>query len=187
MGMNRVSFLSGCGQFFGIFGPRPLEFVLYCFVLLGLGILTGAIGLAAMLLALLVFGLAGAAVFGLLYFLVATLLKLKWLFAVLAVALGVPFGLLALFVMFGIGLVMAVFFRSFSLYFLLSQKSPLLAGSFEEYASKNPPGGPAPFPAAPMLALVLAALVFAGAIVAAVAIPAFAQARQSAPAARPSI
>lgn len=180
MGMNGVSFMRGCGQFFQVFRGATGDFVLYCFVLLGSGLVAGAVAFAAIIIAVLAFLAFGLLIFGIPFLIIVKLFKLAWLFAVFAVVVGIPYILFALFVLLGVSLVQAVFFRSFSLHFLLSQKSPLLPASFEDYAAKNPVGGRAPFPLAPIVAVSMVFIFFIGGIGAAIAVPVFVKARQEA-------
>ncbi len=184
MAMNKVPFLTALGQAWGIFRPRLGDLALYYLLLFALGMLAGAITLVAIFAAVIVFGLIGLVVFGLLYWIFIGLLKMWPIFAVLAVILGVPYIFFAILAVSAMSLITAVFFKSFGLNFLLSQKSPLLPASFEEYTAKNPPGERGPFPLLPIVALILLSLVLFGGIVAAIAVPNFVAARNKAIAAK---
>lgn len=180
MAANQTTFLSALSRFFQIFKTKPTDFILYLFVIIGLGIALGILSFIAAIAFLLVCLLVSVIVFGLLYLVIAALLKATWLFGAIAFTLAVPFLLVVLFVLSGIGLVSAVFFRSFANEFLFSQKSPHFPASAEEYVSKNPPGTNREVPWAPFIAMFLLVFLVFGGIVSAIAIPNFIAARNAA-------
>ena len=81
-------------------------------------ILAGAFSIAALVIVMIVSVIAGGIIFGGLYFLLFVFLKIKVLFWILAVILGVPFLVVVILAMMACSLPAAVFFRAFSLYFL---------------------------------------------------------------------
>ncbi len=96
------------------------DFVLYFLLSVGLGILCSVVAIFVMFLAMLLFLLVGGIIAGILYLLLVLLLKAQALFYALAIIIGVPFFLVAILVLIGINLPFALFFKSFSLYFLSS-------------------------------------------------------------------
>jgi len=103
-----------------IYEERTREIWLFLLVFLGLSIV-GAIAMTLVTLSILVtVFLIALLVFGLFYFLIAFLLKAKFVFWVLVVVGGVPLGVAGLLALLMTGLPVAIFFRNFSLYFLTS-------------------------------------------------------------------
>ncbi|MBI5149156.1 MAG: hypothetical protein HZA28_00075 [Candidatus Omnitrophica bacterium] len=117
MAIEQTTFIPAWRKFLAIYRGHIGDFWKYFSVCLGLW-------LAALVMAVVVFYvvglmvvLAGAVAFGLLYFVFAVLLKMTFLFVIIAVILGIPAAAAALAVVLSSGLPFAVFFRSFSLYF----------------------------------------------------------------------
>jgi len=120
MGLERCPFSYAWGKFKEIFRQNRKDFILYVLVLLGLGIIAGAAISALAIVCLLVILLAGALILGLPYLLIGVLLKIPALYIIFAVIVGAPFIVAAFILLLSVGLPFAVFFRSFSLYFLSS-------------------------------------------------------------------
>ena len=122
MAINRSSFKDACGKFLAIMKSNFADLIVFLFSLLGLGILAGIIGAVAAIACLLALCLIALLVFGLPYLLLVSLLKANLIFGILAVLLGIPFIMAAILLLASIGLPFAVFFRSYSLYYMTSMK-----------------------------------------------------------------
>jgi hypothetical protein len=112
--------VSAFATWLGIAWRRKGAFALYFVTWLALKIA------ALIMITILALGLVaaflvvGAAVFGIAYLVLVSLLKLKALFVAVALILGVPFGALLMVMILAVRLPFAVFFQSFALYFLSS-------------------------------------------------------------------
>lgn len=120
MAMKKCSFQKALHRFGEVYRENWKDLWIYLFVIIGLGILTGIGVILLILVTVLLLMLAGGILFGLPYLLIVTLLKAKMLYMILAVIAGIPFAVAALLLFCSLGLPFAVFFRSFSLYFLSS-------------------------------------------------------------------
>jgi len=147
MALDGCGFKTGWQKFTAVLRRNTKDFALLCLLMLGLSIATSIILLIVAWLLLLAGLLAGGLVFGLLYLLTVALLKLKILFAIIAILIGVPLGLAAILVLMSIPLPVAVFYRCFSLYFFSSLNSGYTPLPLEEM----PPAAPVP-PAPPQTA-----------------------------------
>ena len=120
MALEQVPFMAGVRKFAAVYRQNTKDCWIYILVLTGLGIVAGVVaGIAAFILALGLM-LVGGAVFGFAFLLLGVLLKAKWLFAIVSVAAGIPFGIVAVLLLLCVGLPFHLFFRAFSLYFLTS-------------------------------------------------------------------
>lgn len=122
MALDDISFRPAWHRFLEIYRSRMKEFWKYLFVYLGLAILTIVMIFILMIAVGLTVVIVLAAVFGLLYFLLIYLLKANFLFKALAIILAIPTVIALLLIFLSVGLPFAVFFRSFSLYFLANLK-----------------------------------------------------------------
>jgi len=120
MAIDRSAFLSAWRKFMNIAQRNKKDITLYIFVLIGLVILSGALTLIMGLLCMIAILIAGGLLFGLPYLLIVTFLKLKILYFIIAIVMGIPFIAGVFLLLLSIHLPFAVFFRSFSLYFLTS-------------------------------------------------------------------
>lgn len=120
MAMDHCKISGGWKKFTDIFRQNRKELALYILVLLGLNIVSVIISFLIMLICVIILVLIGLLIFGLPYLIIVSLLKSELIFIIFAVIAGIPFALLILFIFLGISLLSAVFFRSFSLYFLSS-------------------------------------------------------------------
>jgi len=120
---DKAGFRESTGRFAKVFCANKKDMLLYLVFKFLLGV-AGAIVMFIVLIAVMIaFGLAALCIFGFLYVIFAVLLKIQVLFMVLAVLIGVPF-VIAFFIAVLMGqLPIAVFFRSFSLYYLTSLRS----------------------------------------------------------------
>jgi len=116
MAMDDCPFNLAWDKFISIYKTNRKEFWFYLLVLIGLSILCGIIALAVALVCLIPLLIVGAILFGIPYL----LFKMGAIFIILAVILGIPFIALGFLLLMSIKLPFAVFFRSFSLYFLSS-------------------------------------------------------------------
>ncbi len=118
MALDRCGFLEGWRRFRDVYARNRKDFWLYLLVMLGLKIVVGLMFMVLFFVLMLAVLLVGGLSYGLLYFLVSVVLKAKAVFTVLALLLGVvSFAAAAVFIS-ALQLPFAVFFRSFSLYFL---------------------------------------------------------------------
>ncbi len=120
MAFDRLRFRGGIARFLKIYKDHQKDFWLFVLLSMGLGILSGLLGFLLVMFIMLMVGLSGVILFGVLYLLVAVLLKLKVVFIILAVILGIPFFATVLLVLIGTALPFAVFYRNLSLYFISS-------------------------------------------------------------------
>jgi len=120
MAMDNSLFKPAWDKFMNIYNNNCKEFWFYVLVLIGLGILCAILAVIVALACLLVLALAAAILFGIPYLLLGMLLKIMPLFIAYAVIVGIPFIAVAILLLMCVNLPFAVFFRSFSLYFLSS-------------------------------------------------------------------
>ncbi len=116
MAIDNCPFKAAWQKFINIYKGNQKEFWFYLLVLMGLGIICGIIALVIILACLIPILLVGALLFGIPYL----LFKMGAIFIIIAIILGIPFIALTLALLMSINLPLAVFFRSFSLYFLSS-------------------------------------------------------------------
>jgi len=141
MALEGCSFRAAWRKFATVLSRNTKDFVLFCLLVFGLSIATSVAVVIVVWILLLIGLLAGGLVFGLLYLLIVSFLKLKMLFVIIAVILGVPLGLTAIVFFMCLPLPVAVFFRCFSLYFLTSLNSGYAPLALEEAGA--PPAAPA--------------------------------------------
>ena len=135
MGMDRCLFRPAWENFMNIVRQNRNDFLLYLLVIIGLGIAAGIIVLVIAAICLLAILIAGGLTFGLLYLLIAVLLKAKIIYIIFSTIIGIPLLAAAIILLLSINLPFAVFFRSFSLYFLSSLDCsyyPLPLGNVEQ-------------------------------------------------------
>ncbi len=111
-------FLEGCRRFIDILRDNIKGFLLYLLVVAGLGVVSLVVISGIAIISGIVLILVGSVVFGLMYFIIAALLKAKIIYMICVMIVGVPYIIMILIVLYSISLPFAVFFRSFSLYFL---------------------------------------------------------------------
>ncbi len=120
MARDNLLFSQGWEKFIGIYDKNRKEFWFFLLIFIGLAILGGIIAIILALITLLIVALAAAVLFGLPYLLLALSLNAMPIFVFYAVIAGIPFIALVILLFASIDLPFAVFFRSFSLYFLSS-------------------------------------------------------------------
>lgn len=118
MVMEDTTFIPAWRKFLEIYRAQTGHFWLYLIVAFALGILVYLIAFVVAIAVTLTLLVVGGIAFGLLYFVFVFLLKTNLLFTVLLFILGVPAGIVSILIFLSVGLPFAVFFRSFSLYFL---------------------------------------------------------------------
>jgi len=120
MGIDHCSFRPAWGNFMNIVRQNRNDFLLYLLVIIGLGIAAGIIVLLIAVICFLAILIAGGLILGLLYLLIVVLMKAKMIYIIFAIIAGIPLLAAAIILFLSINLPFAVFFRSFSLYFLSS-------------------------------------------------------------------
>lgn len=134
MAMESRSFLDALKKTLNIVSNNKKDIFLYYLVLLGLGIviviLSVLIALACIIVVLIIAGL----LLGLPYLLIVTLFKAKLLYIIFAIVVGLPLLIASILLFMSIGLPFAVFFRSFSLYFMSSLECGYSPLSLEDIA-----------------------------------------------------
>jgi hypothetical protein len=123
MAMDHCKTLAGLKIVFSLIKESPGDFAKYLLAKLVLGIVIGIVLMLAGLLLIVALFICGAILFDIPYLLIVGLFKATVLYGIFAVVLGVPFLIVAFLLMWAVGLPAAVFFRSFSLYFLTSLKT----------------------------------------------------------------
>lgn len=116
MAMDHCGIKGAWQKFSDIFRQNRKELALYILLVIGLGIVAAIISFLIMFVCVIILLIIGLIIFGIPYL----LLQAKLLFVMFAVIAGIPFIVITLFIFLSIQLPFAVFFRSFSLYFLSS-------------------------------------------------------------------
>ena len=132
MAMDRCSFVEGWRKFTAVFKQNVKDFVIYFLLLLGLGIISLIITATIAIIIILIAFLLALIIFGIPYFLLVSLLSLEIVFLIFAMMLGIPFLLVFFLITLSIGLPFAVFFRSFSFYFISSLQAGYTPLVFED-------------------------------------------------------
>ncbi|MFH1621547.1 MAG: hypothetical protein ABIA97_00300 [Candidatus Omnitrophota bacterium] len=120
MGIDHCLFKPAWKKFTKILSNNKKDFVIYLLVLLGLGIATAVLSFLIAFICIIALFIVAAVLFGLPFLIFSVLLKLKILFIIIAIILAMPFLAVVMLLLMSIGLPFAVFFKSFSLYFLSS-------------------------------------------------------------------
>jgi hypothetical protein len=118
--LDRVHFKEAWQRASKIYKENAGDLWLYYFVKLGLGILSGIAETILILIALFALLLIGLVVFGFFYVLAVGLFKANAIFIVIAILLGIPYGIVSIVTLMGMTLPIAVFFKSLALYYLTS-------------------------------------------------------------------
>jgi len=129
MGIEHCLFKPAWEKFTDILSNNKKDFVIYFLVLIGLGIATVILSFLIAFICVIALLIVAAVLFGLPFLLFSALLKLKIVFIIFAIILGIPFFAVVMLLLMSIGLPFAVFFKSFSLYFISSLEcgyTPLL-------------------------------------------------------------
>jgi len=113
-------FLPAWKNFMDIVRKNKRDFLLYLLVIMGLGLATWVVISAITILYSVVLFITIGVLFSGGYLIIATLLKAKIIYIIFSVIFGIPLIVLIFLTILSIGLPFAVFFRSFSLYFLSS-------------------------------------------------------------------
>ncbi len=118
MVLEETTFIPAWRKFLEVYRAHTGRFWIYLIVAFGLSILVSLIAIVLAMAVALTLLVVGGIAFGLLYFLFVFLLKTNILFTVLLFILGIPALIVSILMFLSVGLPFAVFFRSFSLYFL---------------------------------------------------------------------
>jgi len=118
MAEGNCLFREGWRKFSLVYQSRRPSIWLFLIVSVGLGIVGGLATVLLSFLVLFILGIAAFLVLGFIYLLLTVLFKAKILFWIVAIILGVPYLLASILILTATHLPLAVFFRSFSLYFL---------------------------------------------------------------------
>ena len=131
MAADPIYFKEAFGKWLGLYKANRLAVWRYFLVKMLISVLGGALTMASVLFALIAFALIGVLLFGLPYLILMVWLKMKVLFVVLAVILGIPFGVALILSFSACALPASLFFRSFSLRFLENLTHPTTESSFQ--------------------------------------------------------
>jgi len=142
MALEQCGFKPAWRKFVVLFKENSSDFVLYIFVLMGLGIAAAMIVFLAALACLVILALMAGVIFGIPYLLIAVFLKAKVLYMIFAISLAIPFIIIAVLLLASINLPFAVFFRSFALYFLSSLDCGYMPLAFEPMPKDEVGRGP---------------------------------------------
>lgn len=123
MVIDSVGFVEGCKIVSGIYKANRLDIWLYLLVKVGIALVLGIAGAILSLGWILTTVLAALILIGIPYFIIAVLIKLKMLAGVIALSIGIPLIIVSIFALWFALLPLAVFRRSFSLYYLSSLKT----------------------------------------------------------------
>jgi len=118
MALDRSPFVPAWHQFVAICKSNMKGMLLYVPILFVLNIAAGICKMILGLGILLALGLIGLILFGVPFLLFWLLLKVKIVFIIFSILVGIPFAIGAILLFLSIGLPFAVFFRNFSLYYL---------------------------------------------------------------------
>ncbi len=113
-------FIPAWTNFMKIYNYNKKEFWFFLLVSIGVGIACGIIAFILILICLLAILLASALLLGIPYLIFGALLKMTPVFIIYAILAGIPFTAAAILILLSASLPFAVFFRSFSFYFLSS-------------------------------------------------------------------
>lgn len=164
-----------------IFRSYRKDIFLFTLVFLLLSIAGGAIAMALIILLFIALILAALITFGIPFLIIWLLLKAKLVFVIYAIAAGIPFAVLGLILLLAVSLPFAVFFRLFSINYLISLDCGYTQDSLSAYASRKAEriSGKAPIVLG-IVSLFLIIFVFFAGLFAAIAIPNFIKARDAA-------
>ncbi|MFA6610738.1 MAG: hypothetical protein WCT15_07830, partial [Candidatus Omnitrophota bacterium] len=181
MALDGIGIMAALKQFGAIFSANRGDIALFLLVLLGLGIVLGAGQTAVVFLALIAIVLIGLIVFGIPFVAIVLIIKSKIAFAIYAIVAAIPFIMAAVIALAATALPFAVFFRSFSLYYLISLNSGYTESSLAAYALKKAERvkGKAPIVLAITFLFIIGLVAIIG-LLAAIAIPNFIKARENA-------
>lgn len=165
----------------GILGANWKDFLLFILVFFLLSIVAGVFAGLLALVAAIVLLIAAAVIFGLPFLLLWLAFKLKVIFIIYAIVAGIPYIFAAIITVIAMSLPFAVFFRVFSLKYLLNLGAGYGPESLEKYSARKAErvSGRAPIIISIIVVFLLVS-VFVGSLLAAIAIPNLMRARQTA-------
>ena len=180
MALDELRLVPALEKFGDIFLRNWRDVILFLLVLLLLGIVaSAAVGVIALLM-LLVILLIAAVVFGLPFLIIAMAMKAKLIFIIYAIVVGIPFIIATIITLIATALPVAVFFRLFSLYYLMSLDSGYTQESLDRYAARKARVVSKTAPVVLIIGLFAIGFVFLVGLLAAIAIPNFVRAKQAA-------
>ncbi len=133
MAMDQVLFSQGFTKFMDLYKSNQRDIWLFLLISFGLSILCGVISVIVVIMLILILSLLALILFGMSYLLCAVLLKMKVLFAIFAVVVGIPFIVITILLLTATALPFAIFFRHLSLYFLSSLDCDYVPLPVEDY------------------------------------------------------
>jgi hypothetical protein len=120
MGMERCTFWPAWGKFVAVAGSNKKDLLIYFLVLIALGIIAAILAFLVAFICFAVVLIAAAILFGIPFLLIVMLFKAKIMFITFAIIAGIPFAAVTILFFMCVGLPFAVFFKTFSLYFISS-------------------------------------------------------------------
>jgi hypothetical protein len=120
MALERITFRPAWQKFWQIYTTNTKDFWMYVLALFLAGIVSSFAEGVVFFVVLIGFLIAAALIVGLAYLLVGIIMHAKAMFWTVVIILAIPSGILFVVAMMCVGLPFAVFFRTFSLYFLSS-------------------------------------------------------------------
>jgi len=169
----------GLKKMWGIIGRNRRDFAMFTTIFLLLNIVAGtAAGILALFL-LLIMMIVAAAIFGIPFLILWGVFKAKLIFTIYAIVAGIPFVITVLIAMLLTLLPLAVFFRAFSLKYLLSLDVGYGPDTITMYSSRKAErlSGRMPVIASIAVIFLLGSALILG-LLASIAIPNFVRARQ---------
>jgi len=180
MALDELRIVPALEKFGDIFLRNWRDVLLFLLVLMLLGIVAGAAESVLALLVLLVILIIAAVVFGLPFLIIAMVMKAKLVFIIYAIIVGIPFIIAAIIILIATALPVAIFFRLFSLYYLMSLDSGYTQESLDRYAARKAQVLSKTAPIVLIIGLFAIGFIFLVGLLAAIAIPNFVRAKQAA-------
>jgi hypothetical protein len=180
MALDKINFVPAMKRVAAIYGKNLGDIILVHIVMLLLGIACAVIAMIIAIAAIIAFLLIGVVIFGGGYGIIVAIMKLKIAFIIYCVLLGVPFLAVLLITMLCIQLPFSVFFRSFSIEYLLSLGCGYTPEMIAKYALEKSPNRSKSAVVVPVILIMLMMAVFMVGLLAAIAIPNFIKARETA-------
>jgi|GEM_PF-1106776 len=180
MAMDRISFWPALRKTFGILGANLKETLIFFVLIFAFWIAASALFLALVIAFIIAAILVGLLVFGVGFFVIVSILKLKWAFVFYAVVCAVPFILSVALFLFCAALPMAVFFRRFSVEYFCAMNSGYGPENLAQYGLQRCDERSRRFLWFPVAFVTLLPIVAILGLLAAIAIPNFVRARDQA-------
>ncbi len=181
MAFDECTVLKALKKLGAILSVHWKDLALFTFIFFLLSIAAGTFAGVLALLAIIVLLIAAALIFGLPFLLLWLVLKAKAVFTIYAIIAAIPSIFVAITTLLAMSLPFAVFFRVFSLKYLLSLGAGYGPESLEKYSARKAESRPGRAPV--VISVIVVFLLFSvsiGGLLAAIAIPNFMRARQTA-------